>query len=99
VRGVAEAPAGWTAAAACKGRLDLFYAPHAERPQARLRRVAEGRRVCATCPVRDTCREHARQHLEQGLWGGETEEERTAAGFPPTAAPTVTVRRPLHIAS
>ncbi len=92
-------PTEWTGQAACTGRLDLFYAPHAERPPARLRREAEGRRVCATCPVRQPCREHARRHLELGLWGGETEEERSAAGFPPAASPTVTVRRPLHIAS
>lgn len=99
MRGAAGAPGGWATEAACKGRLDLFYAPHAERPQARIRREAEGRRVCATCPVCATCRDHARQHLELGLWGGETEEERTEAGFPPSAAPTIPVRRPLHIAS
>jgi WhiB family redox-sensing transcriptional regulator len=95
----AAAPAGWADQAACKGRLDLFYAPHAERPQARVRREAEGRRVCGTCPVRDSCRQHARSHLELGLWGGETEDERRAAGYPPTAAPTVPVRRPQRIAS
>ncbi|HEV7722621.1 MAG TPA: WhiB family transcriptional regulator [Iamia sp.] len=76
----------WTAQAACRGRLDLFYAPHAERPSARARREAEGRRVCNACPVRDACRSHARQHLELGLWGGETEEERAAAGCPPSPA-------------
>ncbi len=84
----------WTDQAACRGRLDLFYAPHGERPPARLRREAEGRRVCATCPVSDPCREQARSHHELGLWAGETEEERTALGYPPRAAPTLTVRRP-----
>lgn len=66
----------WVSDAACKGRLDLFYAPHAERPSARARREAEGRRVCAACPVRRACRQQAREHLELGLWGGETEDER-----------------------
>jgi WhiB family redox-sensing transcriptional regulator len=89
---------GWPDEAACRGHLDLFYAPHAERPQARTRREAAGRRVCAACPVREPCRSYARQHLEQGLWGGETEDERTAAGFPP-AAPAPPVRRRFHVAS
>lgn len=92
-------PAAWTADAACKGRLDLFYAPHAERPAARARREAEGRRVCASCPVREPCRDHARSTFELGLWGGETEEERTAAGFPPRAMPILPVRRTHRIAS
>ena len=99
MRGPAAASPGWPEDAACKGRLDLFYAPHAERPQARARREAEGRRVCAACPVRDSCRAHARQHLEQGLWGGETEDERTAAGFAPIAVPAPPIRRRLHVAS
>lgn len=90
---------GWTDQAACKGRLDLFYAPHAERPSARARREAEGREVCVACPVREPCRAHARSHQELGLWGGETEEERAEAGYPPTAAPTVPVRRRHRIAS
>lgn len=77
---VEQDPPTWTRAAACKGRLDLFYAPHGERPQARARREAEGRRVCAACPVLDPCRDHARTHLELGLWGGETEAERLTAG-------------------
>ncbi|HEX7133709.1 MAG TPA: WhiB family transcriptional regulator [Iamia sp.] len=89
----------WADDAACKGRLDLFYAPHAERPPARARREAEGRRVCSGCPVQEPCRAHARSQLELGLWGGENEEERTEAGFPPAAAPTPSVRRSHPLAS
>jgi WhiB family redox-sensing transcriptional regulator len=33
------------------------------------------------CPVRLQCRDHARAHLEYGLWGGESEAERAAAGY------------------
>lgn len=89
----------WIDAAACKGRLDLFYAPHAERPPSRARREAEGRQLCAVCPVRRPCQTYARDQRELGLWGGETEEERRAAGYPPTVAPTDPVRRSLRAAS
>ncbi|HEU5150621.1 MAG TPA: WhiB family transcriptional regulator [Iamia sp.] len=85
----------WIDGAACRGRLELFYAPHAERPPARARREAEGRRVCAACPVREPCLRHARSHGEMGLWGGETEEERSDAGYPPRTDPVLVVRRPL----
>lgn len=76
----------WRARAACTGRADLYFAPHAERPPARARREAEARALCARCPVRGDCRDHARLHLEFGLWGGETEGERAEAGFPATPA-------------
>jgi len=60
--------------AACRGHPDLFFAPHAERPQARVRREARARRLCGACPVAAPCREY-------GFWGGESEEERHRAGF------------------
>lgn len=91
--------AAWADDAACKGRLDLFYAPHAERPAARARRESEGRRLCSACPVQGPCRADARSGRELGLWGGETEEERSEAGFPPTMAPRSVVRRPHTLAS
>ena len=67
--------------AACRGHADLFFAPHAERPQARVRREGRARRLCAVCPVAAPCREFAREHREYGFWGGESEEERHLAGF------------------
>jgi len=67
--------------AACRGHADLFFAPHAERPQARVRREGRARRLCAGCPVAAPCREFAREHREYGFWGGESEEERHLAGF------------------
>jgi hypothetical protein len=33
--------------------------------------------------VSEPCREMARTSRENGLWGGETEEERAAAGYAP----------------
>jgi WhiB family redox-sensing transcriptional regulator len=67
--------------AACRGHLDLFFPPHAERPQARVRREAHARRLCSACPVAGLCKEFARRNREYGFWGGESEEERHLAGF------------------
>ncbi len=71
----------WTQFANCKGKLYLFFAPKAERPQARARREAKARSLCNQCIVQDTCREFARVNHEYGLWGGESEEERHLAGY------------------
>lgn len=35
------------------------------------------------CPILMACRNYARRNGEWGIWGGETEEERRAAGYPP----------------
>ncbi len=71
----------WLDHAICGGHTELFFAPHAERPPSRLRREAAARQVCMRCPVRIECRDHARQHLEYGFWGGESEAERASAGY------------------
>ena len=74
-------PLTWTGTAACRGQYELFFAPAGERPETRLVREAKARAVCATCAVVEPCRRWARQHREYGFWGGESEEERAAAGF------------------
>ena len=71
----------WTQFANCKGKTHLFFAPKAERPQARARREAKARSLCDKCVVAQTCKEFARVNHEYGLWGGESEEERHLAGF------------------
>jgi WhiB family redox-sensing transcriptional regulator len=73
----------WTGGPACRGRTDLFFAPHAERRQERERREAEARALCLACAVLEPCRQWARKRREYGFWGGESEEERAAAGYPP----------------
>ncbi len=75
-------PPVWMAFGACRGQTDTFFAPHAERPQARVKREARARRICQSCPVLFECRQHARSNLEYGFWGGESEDERAMAGFP-----------------
>ena len=69
----------WMDAAACRGRTTIFFPPHAERPQARIRREAKARSICAGCPALLECRAFARQRDEQGFWGGESQEERAEA--------------------
>jgi WhiB family redox-sensing transcriptional regulator len=81
---------GWREHANCRGRTRLFFAPRAERPQARARREAKALRLCAACVVRSHCREFARANHEYGYWGGESEEERHLAGY--TIAAPIGVR-------
>jgi WhiB family redox-sensing transcriptional regulator len=71
----------WMNAASCKGLTHLFFPPPAERPQARDRREAMAKSVCGSCQVNATCQEFARSNHEYGFWGGESEDERHAAGF------------------
>ena len=73
----------WMEQAACTGRTDLFFGIAGERPERRARREAKARRLCLACPVLLPCRTAARVNRENGFWGGESEEERAAAGYPP----------------
>ena len=82
----------WRDQAKCKGRLKLFFAPKAERPQARERREAKAKRFCDECSVIDECRAWARQNCEYGYWAGESEEDRHLLGFRVTAPIGVRVR-------
>lgn len=71
----------WMNVAECRGLTEVFFPPIAERPQARERREAMARTVCMQCSVLDICRSFARDNHEYGFWGGESEEERHAAGY------------------
>jgi WhiB family transcriptional regulator, redox-sensing transcriptional regulator len=77
----ARLPQWWARWAACRGRTAAFFPPPGERPPARQRREDEARELCRHCPVLIACRDWARSQGEYGFWGGETEEERAAAGF------------------
>ena len=74
-------PLTWADEAACRGESRLFFAPAGERPEARATRETQARAVCRTCPALAECRDWAREHREYGFWGGESEEERAAAGY------------------
>lgn len=73
----------WMHQAACKGRLELFFGIAGERPERRVRRETAAKKVCDACPVMDQCQQAARLNRESGFWGGESEEERAMAGYPP----------------
>jgi WhiB family redox-sensing transcriptional regulator len=81
--GLTRAP--WMDDAACAGRTQLFFGIAGERPERRVRREARARKVCAGCPVIEPCRLMARRNGENGFWGGESEEERAAAGYAPVS--------------
>ena len=71
----------WMRSGSCRGLTNLFFPPAAERPQARERREAAAKQVCAGCSVSTTCQSFARDNHEYGFWGGESEDERHAAGY------------------
>lgn len=71
----------WMIEATCLGRAALFFAPAGERPEARKARETQARTVCGACPVTGACLTWARQNREYGFWGGESEEQRAAAGY------------------
>ena len=76
-----EAVNQWMRDGACKGLTHLFFPSAAERPQARERRETAAKDVCESCTVRTDCMVFAREQHEYGFWGGESEDERHAAGF------------------
>lgn len=74
---------GWRENALCQGKTHLFFGPPGERPSRRRRREQMAASYCAVCPVAGECRVEARLNNECGFWGGESEEERARAGYPP----------------
>ncbi len=67
----------WQLAAQCRGRDDLFFHPHGEREPARSDRERAAKALCARCPVRRECADHALTMGEPyGVWGGVSETER-----------------------
>ena len=63
----------WRQLAGCRGvDPDIFYPASEDDDDA-----AEAKAVCAACPVREPCLEHALLVREKhGVWGGLTERER-----------------------
>ena len=74
-------PLAWTSTRPARARPTLFFAPAGERPEARDVREGKARRLPRAAPCSLDCRDWAREHREYGFWGGESEEERAAAGF------------------
>lgn len=70
----------WQLLGACRGAdPNIFFHPEGERGPAREARETAAKAICATCPVRITCAEHALTVREPyGVWGGLSEDEREA---------------------
>ena len=78
---------GWQASASCAGEMgSAFYPPlRPERKAARVSRESRAKAVCASCPVKTDCLEHATKSDERyGIWGGLTGRERRLAAAPLT---------------
>jgi WhiB family transcriptional regulator, redox-sensing transcriptional regulator len=70
----------WQADAACSAEpSDLFFGPDGEKPVQRTDREERALAICARCPVREPCQNHAVGLPETyGVWGGTTEAVRVA---------------------
>jgi WhiB family transcriptional regulator, redox-sensing transcriptional regulator len=76
---VATGNIDWQRAALCRGDAGRdFYPPFTgERKRERKAREVRAKAVCASCPVRLECLEHAIACGERyGVWGGLTSDER-----------------------
>lgn len=68
----------------CKADPELFHAPdgqHTDTPNYQVR-VAEAKALCVGCPERIPCRDRGRALGATGVWGGEDDVDRAAAGHP-----------------
>ena len=75
--GVQTWPWDWQLAARCRGRDYPLFHPHVEREPMRSEREAAAKQVCAHCPVKRECLDHALESGEPyGVWGGMSEGER-----------------------
>ena len=70
----------WQVDGACRRESpDVFFHPEGERGTARRSRDSVAKAVCLSCPVLQSCREHALRAREPfGVWGAMTEYEREA---------------------
>ena len=70
----------WQMKGACRGHdPSVFFHPEGERGPAREAREKAAKAICAECPVRISCAQHALAVREPyGVWGGLSEDDREA---------------------
>lgn len=71
----------WFGEAKCKGKSETFFGQIGEATRIRREREATAIAICQSCDAIYKCRQFARENSELGVWGGETEDQRFAAGF------------------
>jgi WhiB family transcriptional regulator, redox-sensing transcriptional regulator len=77
----------WRLWAACRFIDSELFFPVSKSGQS-LNQVTEAKKVCAACAVLPECLAFAmRTRQVHGIWGGMTEEERSAAPFKPDGSP------------
>lgn len=72
---------GWQAAAACRGKLDVFFGSEFGRDAGKRANARESaaKRICEDCKVIDDCLQFALGNNERhGVWGGLSTSERDA---------------------
>ncbi len=78
----------WQQHAVCREMTDLFFPALYEQPAATEMREWQAKGVCARCPVKIQCRDFGRANAEQGIWGGENDQDRAALGIFNTQGPS-----------
>jgi len=66
----------WLDDAACKGSESEIWFLEANHKAEDEWKIFAAKEICATCPVREPCLEHAIEYREWGIWGGTTDQER-----------------------
>ena len=72
----------WMDFAVCRGHSHLFFPNTSITGRARAKLNKEALALCAVCPVIEACRDYGVATQSSGIWGGETEEERSKRGIP-----------------
>jgi WhiB family transcriptional regulator, redox-sensing transcriptional regulator len=70
-------PQGWMSRGACKREDPEMFFPVATTGPA-LRQIRTAKAVCFRCTVCATCLAYALENMQDGIWGGTTEQERRA---------------------
>ncbi len=82
----------WKVSARCHGKTELFYDQSRESEGQRGRREQLAKQYCDVCNVKGICKMMGRLGREHGIWGGETDEERAAAGYLPMRSTSRRIR-------
>ena len=60
----------WQDQSKCKDKYDLFFPKVGRAPETKLQKI------CASCPVKQQCLDHALKYEEHGFWGGTNRKSR-----------------------